>query len=131
MRNRTKGILSALIVVALLFCGFIYLLGHLMAIEDHYGDLQQFYYQSKEGDLILNHDNKKFGIIKKNSERIHVVDDKKAEVDLYNWVYIYDDFKESKIEVYRLEEPLNISKIDYEEVVRQVHENESELIIKN
>jgi len=131
MRKKTKIILSALIGVALFFCGFIYFLGHLMAIEDHYGDLQQFYYQSADGDIILNHDNKKFGIIKKNSERIYVVDNKKVEMDLYHWVYIYDDFKESKIEVYRLQEPLNLSKIKYEEVVGKVHENESELIIKN
>ena len=89
--------MSALTGVTLLLCSFIYLLGNLIAIEDHYGDLQQFYYQSKEGDLIINYDNKKFGIIKKSSERIHVVDNNKVEVDLYHWVYIYDDFEESKM----------------------------------
>lgn len=102
-----------------------------MVIEDHYGDLQHFYFQSKDGDIILNHDNKKFGIIEKDSKRIRIVNNSNEKVDLYNWVYIHDDFKESKIEVFRSDNKVDLSKMNYEEVVSLTQKNEVELIIKN
>ncbi|OKL41382.1 hypothetical protein [Pontibacter flavimaris] len=131
MKKRTKIILSLSVGLVLLFCGFIYLSFHTMEIEDHYGDLQQFYYQSKDEDIILNHDNKKFGIIEKDTRRIRIVDTRNEKVDLYNWVYIYDDFQESKIEVFRPDSKIDLARMNYEEVVSLIQKNEMELIIKN
>ncbi|MCX2738974.1 hypothetical protein [Pontibacter anaerobius] len=101
MKKRTKIVVLLSVGLVFLFSGFLYLSLHTMEIEDHYGDLQHFYYQSKDGDIIINHESKKFGLIEKDSRRIYIVDNRKEKVDLYNWVYIYNDFQESKVEVFR------------------------------
>lgn len=131
MKKRTKIILSLLVGLVLLFCGFVYISFHTMEIEDHYGDLQHFYYQTKDRDIILNHDNKKFGFIEKDSKRIRIVDNRNEKVDLYNWVYIYDDFQESKIEVFRPDNKIDLARMNYDEVVSLTQKSEVELIIKN
>lgn len=83
------------------------------------------------GDIIINHDSKKFGLIEKDSRRIYIVDNRKEKVDLYNWVYIYNDFQESKVEVYRSDIRVNLSKMDYEEVVNLTQQKEVELVTEN
>lgn len=45
---------------------------YLMDIEDRYGDLQQLYFNSKTGDIIINNMNGDIGIIKFNKRRIFV-----------------------------------------------------------
>lgn len=56
----------------------------LMAIEDHYGDLQDVYYKTETGDLIIGN-GKRAGFIKKLENRIYV-DDNGCLKELYNWV---------------------------------------------
>ncbi|MFD2248492.1 hypothetical protein [Pontibacter ruber] len=131
MGKRIKILAFALTASALLLCGFVYQIAHVMTIEDHYGDLQNFYFRSKNGDLILNLDSKKYGLIRKDSKRIQVVCKNHPGIDLYKWVYVYEDFRESKNEVYRSDTIPDLSGLTYEEVVKLVRENKMELIIKN
>lgn len=131
MRNRTKFLAFVLTASALLLGGFVYQIGQAMTIEDHYGDLQDFYYRSENGDLILNSDTKKFGLIRKDSKRIQVASNNQSKIDLYDWVYTYEDFRESKNEVYRSDTTLHLSHLTYEQVVKLIRENKMELVIKN
>lgn len=72
-----------LIIVALLFW-----VGHLMEIDDFYGDLQYLYIKSKDNDVLVNRTTSEFGTVQKDWKRIHVTVRQKGEVDLYKWVYI-------------------------------------------
>lgn len=50
--TKTK-ILALTIGVLIFLIGMIALGFHAMEIEDHYGDLQDFYFKSRNGDLII------------------------------------------------------------------------------
>ncbi|MDI9309727.1 MAG: hypothetical protein QM535_05895 [Limnohabitans sp.] len=54
-----------------------------MEIEDHYGDLQEIYFESQSGDLIINTQTKKFGIITKNWKRANVITQQGDTLDLF------------------------------------------------
>ncbi len=45
---------------------------YLMDIEDRYGDLQQLYFDSKSGDIIINNMNGNIGLIEFNKRRVFV-----------------------------------------------------------
>ena len=53
-------------IALFIIVGFITWNLYLMEIDDHYGDLQEVYFDSKSGDIIVNKQTKKFGIITKN-----------------------------------------------------------------
>jgi hypothetical protein len=74
-------------IVALFIIGLIGFGLYTMEIEDHYGDLQELYYESKSGDIIDSIKTSEFGIIEKNWKRINVRIQKKDSTDLYNWIY--------------------------------------------
>ncbi len=57
-----------------------------MEIEDHYGDLQETYFDSKNGDLIVNKKTKKFGFISKNWKRAYVITKQNDTLDLYDLI---------------------------------------------
>jgi hypothetical protein len=57
-----------------------------MDIEDRYGDLQDLYWHSKDGDLILNKLNSNIGIVEHDNHRIYVKDGnniRKFQVTIY------------------------------------------------
>jgi len=57
-------------VLIITVCGFIGFGLYSMEIEDHYGDLQELYYKSEDGDVIINKTTSEFGIIEIGNELI-------------------------------------------------------------
>lgn len=101
-----------------------------MEIEDHYGDLQELYYDSKNGDLILNKTTSDFGIIEKNWKRINIRTQKKDSTDFYNW--IYQNGIETKAEIYRLKSgETKLYGITYSELKKMIEKSEVKFITKN
>ncbi|KPM30172.1 Hypothetical protein I595_3732 [Croceitalea dokdonensis DOKDO 023] len=101
-----------------------------MEIEDHYGDVQKLYYESENGDIIVNKTTSEFGIIEKNWKRINIRTQKKDSTDLYNWVY--QNGTENKTEIYRAKnEEYKLNHITYSELKKLIDDSEFELISKN
>ncbi len=57
MKRRVKIIIIVIIIAIIGIVGFIGIGFYTMQIEDHYGNLQEIYYKSKNGDLISNSGN--------------------------------------------------------------------------
>lgn len=100
-----------------------------MTIEDHYGDLQQVYFDSKSGDVIVNKQTKKFGIITKNWKRVDVITKESDTLDLYDLIYTTQ--VENKYEVFRSENELKIKDLTFDKIVKLKDEKLIETIIKN
>lgn len=116
-------------LAVLTFFGFILYWAYLMEIEDHYGDLQDFYFASNSGDIIIKPEQKKIGFIQKDYKRILVIENQK-EIDLYSWVYFRD--KEYKVAVYRSEnELLHVPDLDYNQIQQLIKEEKLKLVINN
>lgn len=100
-----------------------------MEIEDHYGDLQEIYFDSENGDLILNKETKKFGVITKNWKRADVVTQQNDTIDLYNLVYIKE--KENTYELLRSDLEINLQELTFEKIMELKKKNSLETILKN
>lgn len=125
---RRKIIISIIITLVVLFGWIIFGL-YLMTIEDHYGDLQQIYFDSKSGDIIVNKQTKKFGIITKNWKRADVITKEKDTLDLYELIFTNE--AENKYEVFRSEEELKIKELSFEKIMELKKKKLIETIIKN
>jgi len=101
MKKKILIIVSAITLIIIVLVGFIGFGLYSMEIEDHYGDLQTTFYNSKNGDLIVNEETKKFGILKKEWKTIKVIEKNNKETDLYNWVYI--NGKVTKFKIFRFQ----------------------------
>lgn len=76
-----KFIIRIIISVSTIIIGgfaFILYSFYLMDIEDRYGDLQQLYFDSKSGDIIINNMNGNIGLIEFNKRRVFVSTGKKT-----------------------------------------------------
>ncbi|WMW77212.1 hypothetical protein RF683_06845 [Flavobacterium sp. 20NA77.7] len=76
-----KFIIRIIIRVSTIIIGgfaFILYSFYLMDIEDRYGDLQQLYFDSKSGDIIINNMNGNIGLIEFNKRRVFVNTGKKT-----------------------------------------------------
>ena len=76
-----KFIIRIIISVSTIIIGgfaFILYSFYLMDIEDRYGDLQQLYFDSKSGDIIINNLNGNIGLIEFNKRRVFVNTGKKT-----------------------------------------------------
>jgi hypothetical protein len=126
MKKRMKVILGVSIAVVAIVVFLIVNGLQLMAIEDHYGDLQSVYYKSETGDLIID-SNKRVGFIKKFSDRIYV-EENGCMKDLYNWVN--QNQQPVSLSIYRPEisETL-INHPSYEEVESLIQKQKLEPII--
>lgn len=100
-----------------------------MEIDDHYGDLQKVYFDSKSGDIIINKQTKQFGIITKNWKRADVITKENDTLDLYD--LIYKNQEENKYEVFRIEDELKINELNFEKILELKSKNSIETIIKN
>ena len=100
-----------------------------MEIDDHYGDLQEVYFDSKSGDIIVNKQTQKFGIITKNWKRADVITKKNDTLDLYELIYTNE--AENKYEVFRSENDLKIKDLTFDKIVKLKEEKLIETIIKN
>ncbi len=76
MRKKLTFIISGFIGIVILLAAFISVGLWTMDIEDRYGDLQEVYYQSHDGDLImlkdLKNNSEKYGLIEKSWNRVFV-----------------------------------------------------------
>lgn len=100
-----------------------------MEIEDHYGDLQELYYESKNGDIIVNQTTSEFGIIEKNWKRINIRIQKKDSTDLYNW--IYQNGTKTKAEIYRPKSAeVELNGITYSELIKLIESSKLKLVSK-
>jgi len=122
-----------IIIRVLLFflCLFVFIgwTLYLVEIEDHYGDLQEIYFDSKTGDIIINKQTEEFGIISKNWKRADVITKKNDTLDLYDIIYVNQ--KENKYEVFRSKKELKIEELSFEKIVKLKKDNSLRTIIKN
>jgi hypothetical protein len=58
---------------------------YLMDVEDRYGDLQNLYWDSKDGDIIVNKLNSEIGIVEVDWHRIYVKKDTKL-IHVEEWL---------------------------------------------
>ena len=72
MTKRTKQILIGLAVLTAAVFSFIIYGLYLMTIEDRYGDLQQIYFDSESGDVIINNLNGQTGILEFEGRQVFV-----------------------------------------------------------
>lgn len=116
-------ILFGLIVIATLLSisyGF-----YLMEIEDHYGDNQEIFFQSQQGDIAVNRDKRELGTIEKNWKRIYIIDNS-DKVDIWSWL------DKDDIEIYRPRiNGLTAKNLKYDDIDNLIDEKKIELIIKN
>jgi len=123
-----KIILRVLLFFLCLFVFMAWTL-YLVEIEDHYGDLQEIYFDSKTGDIIINKQTEEFGIISKNWKRADVITKKNDTLDLYDIIYVNQ--KENKYEVFRSKKELKIEELSFEKIVKLKKDNSLRTIIKN
>ena len=101
-----------------------------MEIEDHYGDYQEIYYESKDSDIIINEETSEFGIVGKNWKRINVRTKEKDSTDLYNFASKASDY--SKIKIYRPKTEIDkIEQISFTDLQRLISENKLKLIFQH
>ncbi len=124
-----KKIILSVIIIAFGIFGFIVWGLYLMEIEDHYGDLQETYFDSKNGDLIVNKKTKKFGFISKNWKRAYVITKQNDTLDLYD--LINTNGKEFDYEVFRSDTELDIQELSFEKIIELKDKNSIQTVIKN
>ena len=124
-----KKILVSIVLIVLTLSGVIAFGLHSMEIEDHYGDLQDVYFDSESGDIIVNKQTQKFGIITKNWKRTDVITTENDTLDLNE--LIYSNQVQNKYEVFRSEKELKIKELTLEKILDLRKKNLLETVIKN
>ena len=95
-----------------------------MEIEDTYGDNQDIFYNSKQGDIVINHDTKELGQITKTWTRFYVINHSDT-MNINDW---WDD---KNVEIYRLiDSDVSLDNLSYEDIDRLREKRELELIQK-
>lgn len=79
-----KKVVAPIVLILFVLFGWIVFGLYLMEIEDHYGDLQQVYFDSESGDIIVNKQSQKFGIITKNWKRADIITKENDTLDCMN-----------------------------------------------
>lgn len=120
--SRTK-IVIGLIVILTLIIVFFGLAFHAMEIEDHYGDLQDFYYKSKSGDLMIFGDYEKIGVVDKTWKSIRVINSKNDTVDLYNWIND-NRYKDGSNKLFRVKAKISTDELDKGIIIQKINRNE-------
>jgi hypothetical protein len=109
----SKKIKIILAVVGLLTFGTGVILAfgmYTMEIEDTYGDNQDIFYNSRQGDIVINHDTKELGQITKTWKRFYVINQNDT-LNINNW---WDD---KQIEIFRLiDKSISGNNLSYEEI---------------
>ncbi|MGM0581371.1 MAG: hypothetical protein ACQETL_11865 [Bacteroidota bacterium] len=130
MRKTLKYGLLIFGIVTIFLLGFIGLGFYAMEIEDHYGNLQELYYESKDGDIIVNKTTLEIGKIEKSWKRINIRTEKKDSTGLYNW--IYQNGYETKTEVYRPKRgEIELTGVSYSALKKMIDNSQLKLIAKH
>lgn len=122
-----KTLKIILTVVGLLIIGLAFLLVigfYSMDIEDMYGDNQDIFYSSRQGDFVVNHDTKELGQISKTWTRFFVIN----QTDTLN---INDWWDDKSIEILRLaDKDLSVDNLSYENIERLTSDKRLKLVKK-
>ena len=121
-----KLIIAIVAFVALIVCagGFLLFAFHSIEIEDTYGNNQDIYYNSREGDIVVNHYRKGIGRIAKTWTRFYIIN-KNDTLDVYEW---WDD---QNIEIYRgTRGEISVTDLDHEDLKKLLREEEIKLVRK-
>jgi hypothetical protein len=120
-------LISGIVTIAVV--GFIGFGLHAMEIEDHYGDYQKIYYESKDLDIIVNEETSEFGIVGKNWKRLNIKTKEKDSTDLYTFASKASYY--SKIKVYRPKiEIEKILQMEFSDIQKLITKNKIELILE-
>lgn len=113
MSTMSKATTIILAVVGLLIFGTGLILAfgmYSMEIEDTYGDNQDIFYNSRQGDILINHDTKELGQITKTWMRFYVINQNDT-LSIKDW---WDD---KKLEIFRLvDKSIPGNNLSYEEI---------------
>ena len=116
-----------LIVFGLLILGLVGLMlfgFYSMEIEDMYGDNQEIFYNSRQGDFVVNNTTKEFGEIRKTWTRFYVVRQSDT-LDIYEW---WDD---KNIEIFRpVNKNVSLDNLKYEDINGLKRDKKLELLKK-
>ncbi len=123
--NRTLKItLIAIIILAAGLGGLIIFGMRLMAIEDMYGDNQNIFFNSRQGDLVVNHDTKELGQITKTWTKFYVINHNDT-LNINDW---WDD---KNIEIFRpINNDISLNNLDYEGINKLQGDNKIKLLKK-
>lgn len=94
-----KRFIIFFLIITLGLSTYIYFGLKNLEIEDRYGDLQDIYWNSKNGDIALNKKNSKHAVIRKERYRVYVIVNNK-KVDLEEWLNPTE--LDYEIETYRI-----------------------------
>lgn len=120
-----KKIIVCVIILVFTLLSFIGFCLYLMEIEDHYGDLQEVYFESQSGDLIVNKQTKKLGLISKNWKRANIITKQKDTLDLYDFI------NGNKYEVFRSKQDFDLNNLTYEKIMESKNQKVIESILSN
>jgi hypothetical protein len=130
MKKMLKYGLIASGIAIITLIGFIGYGLYLMEIEDHYGDIQNLYYNSKNGDIAVNKTISEFGTVEKTWKRIIIKTQNNNSVDLYNWTY--QNGVENQIEIYRIQKSnIKLETITFSKLLEHIENFDLKLIIRN
>lgn len=120
-----KNKIGLIIVGLIILLASIFIVGGLytMDIEDYYGANQEIFYNSRQGDLVVNHTTRELGEIRKTWTRFFIVNNDDT-VDIYEW---WDD---KQIEIYRPVDTQLHKGLSYGDIGDLIRERKIELIKK-
>jgi len=98
---------------------------YLMEIEDHYGDNQEIFFQSRQGDIAVNRDKRELGTIKKSWKRIYIIDNSDT-VDIWSWLD-----KDRHLNEKANNQRTGWQNLKYDDIDNLIDDKKIELIIKN
>lgn len=103
-----------------------------MDVEDRYGDLQNFYWDGKDGDIIFNKTNSEFGILEIEERRIYVLKNrKKLEIEEFLEYKPQDNnFWGFNAELYRSKNKIEINSLNENSLKEKLQNKELRLIEK-
>lgn len=99
-----------------------------MEVEDHYGDLQEFYFKSESGDLMIFGEYEKIGLVDKTWKRIRLIDSRKDTVDLYNWFYD-DRYQNGSNTLYRTKKEFTLDRLNKEIIRKKIEAGELKRVL--
>jgi hypothetical protein len=129
----SKTFKYGLLIFGIVIIAVVGLIGfglHATEIEDHYGDYQEIYYESKDSDLIINEETSEFGIIEKNWKRLNIQTKEKDSTDLYTFASKASYY--SNIKVYRPKTSIEpIEKLDLSKVKKLISDKKVKLVFEH
>jgi hypothetical protein len=123
--NKTLKIILIVLGLLIIGLGGLITVGmYSMEIEDTYGANQDIFYNSRQGDLVINHDTKELGQITKTWTKFYIINHADT-LDISGW---WDD---KNIEIFRrIDKEVSLNNLDYRDFDALKEANEIELTKK-